>query len=252
MVTPGAPGFVDADPIKLERVVAHVLKNAIQYTPAGGRIEVAARIVRNNAWAEISVTDNGIGVAPEHLARLTERYYRVGPFVSGMGLGLSFCREVLDRHGGEIEIVSPPQGLPGGTQVLIRLPLSSPPLVMAVDDSITIRKLLERQLRLQGYAVSMCSDAEEALAAIVTKVPDLLVVDSVMPGKDGVELISIVKNGHALRHVPIVMITGAEVDRPKREILEELRVPVLGKPWTEEELTTCLEDAIYGKHYLER
>jgi two-component system, sensor histidine kinase and response regulator len=252
MATTDVPGFVDADPLKLDRVLANVLKNAIQFTPAQGRVEVGVSLIRDDTWGEVGITDNGPGVPVEHLPKLTERYHRVGEFVCGTGLGLALCKEVLDQHGGEIEILSPPPGRSGGTQALIRLPLAGPPSLLAVDDSQTIRLLLSRQLRSHGYDVTTCGCADEAVALMRESVPDLLIVDSVLPGRDGVELITDLKEDRAFRRVPIVMITGAEVDRPKREILEGLRIPVLGKPWDEEELIMCLEDAVYGKHYLER
>lgn len=245
-------GFVDADPLKLERVMVSVLKNAVHYAPSEGHVDVGVTLVRGGAWIEMSVTDDGPGVPPEHLSRLTERYYRVGEFVSGTGLGLALCKEILECQGGEIQLLSPPPGRAGGTQALIRLPLVSAPLAMAVDDSRSVRMLLERQLTLRGYAVALCESPVQALERLAASKPDLLIVDSVMPGMDGADLIARVKADHALRHVPVLMITGAEVDGEKRKILEEFRIPVLGKPWEEPELIACVEDTIYGKHYLER
>lgn len=245
-------GFVETDPLKLERVMVNVIRNAVHYAPPEGHVDIGVARVRGEDWIEMSVTDDGIGVAPEHLPRLTERYYRVGEFVSGTGLGLALCKEILDCMGGEIEILSPPPGGTRGTQVLIRLPVAPPPSVLAVDDSRTVQMLLERHLAAHGYKVQACGSAEEALALMAAGKPDMLIVDSVMPGMDGAELVARVKADHALRHLPVIMVTGAEIDGSRRAILEEFRIPVLGKPWKEHELIACIEDAIYGKHYLER
>jgi signal transduction histidine kinase/ActR/RegA family two-component response regulator len=246
------PGFVDADPLKLERVMVSVIKNAVHFTPPEGHVDIEVAHLRQDAWIEMRVTDNGIGVPPEHLPRLTERYYRVGEFVSGTGLGLALCKEILGCMGGEIEILSPPPGRPKGTQALIRLPLAPPPAVLAVDDSRTVQMLLERHLKSRGYTVTTCGSAEQALTLLAADKPDILLVDSMMPGMDGAELIARVKADHTLRHLPVIMITGAEIGGAHRTILEEFRIPVLGKPWKQEELIACIEDAIYGKHYLER
>jgi CheY-like chemotaxis protein len=197
------------------------------------------------------VTDDGPGVPPEDLPRLAERYYRVGAFVKGMGLGLAFCKEILDLHGGELEVLSPPPGRSGGTQVSIRVPLAEAPTAMIIDDSQTIRMLVERQLTRHGYRVRACEDAETALAALRASPPDIVIVDSVMPGMRGVELISRVKSIHALRPIPILMLTGAELDGATRDILEGYMIPVLGKPWKQDELVRCVEDATYGKSYLQ-
>ena len=249
---PEAPGFVDADPLKLQRVMLSVIQNAIQYSPPEGRVDIGVAPIRGGTWMETSITDEGPGIPPEHLPRLTDRYYRVGEFVSGTGLGLNLCKEILGLMGGEIELLSPPPGKAQGTRALIRLPLTSAPTVLAVDDSRSIQMLLEQHLRLHGYAVVSCGSPEQALKLMTTSKPDLLISDSVMPGMDGTDLVVRIKSDYTLRHVPIIMITGAEIAGENRKILEEFRIPVLGKPWAEAKLISCIEDAIYGKHYLER
>jgi CheY-like chemotaxis protein len=229
-----------------------VAQNAVGYTPEGGRIDVEFRLVRDGQWVELCVVDNGVGVPPEHLPKLMTRYYRVGEQVKGTGIGLALCRELLELHGGEIEIASPPPGRSQGTAVTVRLPLVAPPKVLAVDDCRTILMLLRRQLGAEGYEVITCGDGEEGLKLVKSCKPDLLITDSVLPEVEGVEMISRVKADHELRHMPILLITGAEVDRSRRELLEEFRIPALGKPWRQEELLTCVEDALFGKDYLAR
>lgn len=245
-------GFVNADPVKLERVIVSVVRNAVHYTPEGGHVDIEVHFVRAGAWLELSVTDDGVGVAPEHLPQLTDRYFRVGEFVSGTGLGLALCKEILERMGGEIELLSPPPGRASGTQVLIRLPSVSAPVILAVDDSKTVLGVLELHLRAQGYSVVGCGNGELALDILSASPPDLLIVDAVLPRMNGTELVTRVKANHALRHLPILMVTGAEIAGEMRKTLEDFRIPVLGKPWEERELIACVEDTIYGKHYLER
>ncbi len=249
---PDAAGFVEADPLKLERVILSVIQNAVRYAPSGGHVALDVHPLRDGRWIELSVTDDGPGIPPEHLPHVMQRYYRVGELVSGTGLGLALCKEILERQGGEIELASPPPGRAHGTQALIRLPLVSPPVVLAVDDSPTIQLLLRKDLSAHGYEAVICGSAEQALAELARAAPDLLLVDAVLPGMDGVELVSSVKANRDLRHIPIVMVTGAEVDGAKRDIVEDFRIPVIAKPWAEDELIACLEDAIYGKHYLAR
>ena len=91
--------------------VGNLVNNAIRYTPAGGRIEVSW-VARNGGDAVLEVRDNGIGIAREHLPRLTERFYRVDGSRSretgGTGLGLAIVKHVMQRHGGELEVESEP------------------------------------------------------------------------------------------------------------------------------------------------
>src|SRR5262249_36769275 len=96
---------------ELQSAIANLVNNAVRYTPEGGRIDVTWR-VRPDQAGEIEVRDNGIGIAREHLPRLTERFYRVDGSRSrdtgGTGLGLSIVKHVAQRHGGELAVQSEP------------------------------------------------------------------------------------------------------------------------------------------------
>ena len=82
----------------------------------------------------LEVIDNGIGIAPQHIDRVTDRYFRVGEQVGGAGLGLSITREILQRHGGWLKVASPPPGGSCGTHVSLHVPVV-PPAPPAPDPS---------------------------------------------------------------------------------------------------------------------
>jgi two-component system phosphate regulon sensor histidine kinase PhoR len=109
---------------ELQSAVANLVNNAVCYTPAGGRIEVQWR-VRGDGAGEIDVSDSGIGIAREHLPRLTERFYRVDGSRSrdtgGTGLGLAIVKHVVQRHGGELDVQSEPGK---GSRFRLALPAS--------------------------------------------------------------------------------------------------------------------------------
>lgn len=120
--------FVDApssvmlpvDPLRLEQVLTNVLDNAIKYSPEGGPITVD--VSEADDWVQITVTDRGIGVPPEHRARVFDRFYQVDPRpdrLGGMGLGLYISRQIVELHGGRLEMEFPEEG---GTRVRIHLP----------------------------------------------------------------------------------------------------------------------------------
>jgi len=96
---------------ELLSAITNLVNNAVRFTPEGGSIEVAWRLLPEGA-GELSVTDTGIGIAREHLPRLTERFYRIDGSRSrdtgGTGLGLSIVKHVTQRHGGELDIQSEP------------------------------------------------------------------------------------------------------------------------------------------------
>lgn len=108
---PGEPVWVWADPGRLAQVLLNLVGNALKFTPPGGRIEVSLA-ASETAW-RIEVTDTGIGIDPEHLPKLFQRFYQVDSSSTrskgGAGLGLSIARSIVEAHGGEIGVRSVPQ-----------------------------------------------------------------------------------------------------------------------------------------------
>lgn len=108
------------DEARIKQVVGIILDNAIRHTPAGGKIEILLQQIQRNA--QLTVTDTGEGIPPEHLAKIFERFYQVDPARNkdGSGLGLSIAKCIVESHRGTIQALSKPRS---GTTFLIRLPL---------------------------------------------------------------------------------------------------------------------------------
>ncbi len=104
---PAPPIYVHADIERLAQVVTNLLTNAINYTPPGGRIEVRLTRVRDvDDLALVEVEDTGIGIAEEHLPHIFQPFYRVVSQIDGSGLGLSITQEIVELHGGDIDVTS--------------------------------------------------------------------------------------------------------------------------------------------------
>ena len=99
---------VEGDPDRLKQLALNLVDNAMRYTPPGG--DVTLDVVRKNDWAVLRVRDTGVGIPPEHLPRIFERFYRVDRprtrQAGGTGLGLAICKWVAEAHGGRIEVES--------------------------------------------------------------------------------------------------------------------------------------------------
>ncbi|HEY3232983.1 MAG TPA: GAF domain-containing sensor histidine kinase, partial [Roseiflexaceae bacterium] len=106
--TPDAPLIIEGDALRLEQVLQNLIGNAIKYSPAGGLVSV--RVERRSEWAYVDVTDQGIGIPQEAVAKLFERFYRAsnvdGRGIGGMGIGLYVVKEIVTLHGGKIAVTS--------------------------------------------------------------------------------------------------------------------------------------------------
>ena len=209
-------GPVSGDSDRLQQVFWNLISNAIKFTPRGGRVYV--RLSRPNSHVELVVKDTGIGIRPEFLPFVFERFRQADSSTTrtygGLGLGLAIVRHIVELHGGTVEATSPGEGL--GATFTIGLPLAplaarsvpaestdrlfpaaaSPPSspldgirVLVVDDDEDSRDLLEHALTQHGAAVVTAGSAAEAVAAIERAVPDVVVSDIEMPGEDGYALI---------------------------------------------------------------
>jgi signal transduction histidine kinase len=117
--------IVNGDKVKLRQLFINILENAVRYTPTGGNISVLLEKKDSNAVTAIS--DTGIGIPPEHLPHIFERFYRVDKARSradgGVGLGMAIAKYIADSHGGKIEVESQ---VGKGTTITVTIPLKNP------------------------------------------------------------------------------------------------------------------------------
>ena len=186
------------DYVEIAQVLVNLIENAVKYTPAGTPIAVSARMVPGAV--EIAVHDDGPGIPPESQRRLFEKFYRArsGTSAPGSGIGLSISKGLVEAHGGTISVESAPGA---GTTFRFTLPLVTETVgtqrdgnmsgerVLVIDDEPQIRRALRTALDAHGYAVEVAADGAAGLEAIATWAPDAIVLDLVMPGIDGFEVL---------------------------------------------------------------
>jgi signal transduction histidine kinase/ActR/RegA family two-component response regulator len=209
-----ATGVIVADPDRVQQIVWNLLSNAIKFTPKDGTIELAA--ARNGDDVEIVVRDTGIGIHPDFVPYVFERFRQadVGSRrqYGGLGLGLAIVRHLVELHGGHVRAESPGEGL--GTTIRLVLPARAvqrdaapavpaapePPRhvgrgrldgvrVLVVDDEPDARDLFRSILHKAGAEVDVAESAAAALAIMAARPPRVLVTDIEMPGRDGYELL---------------------------------------------------------------
>jgi PAS domain S-box-containing protein len=210
---PGA-GETLGDAGRLQQVAWNLLANAIKFTPAGGRVEVS--LEQDESTVRLQVSDTGIGIRPEHLPRIFERFWQVDSSSTraygGLGLGLALVRHLVELHGGQVMVHSDGPGKGATFKVVLPLrsakarsgaarPRSTPPpaaearsrrqglRILVVDDEADVRDLLAALLQQQGAEVKTLHSARAALELLEHWTPDVLVSDIGMPEEDGYELI---------------------------------------------------------------
>jgi len=233
---PGTPLPLMADPTRLTQVISNLLNNAARYTPRGGRIALAARVEGDEAL--ITVTDNGIGIAPDALEAVFKMFTQVGqaqqPGSGGLGIGLSLVRSLVELHGGSVRAAS--AGTNAGSVFTVRLPLASAPAhpvppvqtaapaealpassVLVVDDNRDAAETLAALLSMLGHSAPVANDGHQALRMLPSLMPDVIFLDLGMPGLSGYEVASAIRADARYAGVRLVALTGwgGESDRER-------------------------------------
>ena len=211
-----AAGPVVGDPARLQQVTWNLLSNAIKFTPHGGRVEV--RLFRDGDHAGLVVKDDGVGIAPDFLPHVFERFRQADSSrtraFGGLGLGLAIVRHLVEAHGGTVGASS--EGTGKGAAFTVRLPIGTrlaasephvraveaipaPPgrelvglggvEVLVVDDDADSLELVREALLQAGASVRGARSAREALEALREAPPGVLLSDIAMPDEDGYALI---------------------------------------------------------------
>jgi signal transduction histidine kinase/DNA-binding response OmpR family regulator len=234
---PGAPLWIEGDPVRLAQILANLLNNAARYTDPGGRISLSAALA--GGAVKISVRDNGTGIAPEAQPRLFEMFSREsrssGRNQGGLGIGLALARRLAEMHGGGIEAKSDGPGK--GAEFIVTLPLATeqrpaeaagaprgaalkPRRILVVDDNHDAAESLSMVLKFLGADVRVARDGPEALAAFEAYDPAVVLLDIGLPGMDGYEVARRIRSGFPSRRAALVALTGWGQDKDRREARE--------------------------------
>ncbi len=236
--------FVNCDAQKIERVVLNLVGNAIKFTPKDGCVKVkVGEDESHEGFVRVVVDDDGIGIPPDAVSHVTERYYTVGDQPSGSGLGLAISKEIVGMHDGELAVESPVPGTKVGTRISYRLPIAEPPTVLIVDDDPAVLRSLDEQIVEHGYRVLAARGGEEALVLVESESPDVVILDLVLPDIEGSEVILRLKGDSATVRIPILVLTGAHLSRAKADVLRNFGIPAISKPWDETELLDGVANA---------
>jgi len=227
----GEAAMLLADTRRVQQIIANLLQNAIKFTPEGGRIMVS--LARVDAWAELTVTDSGIGIPADRLPRIFDRFSQADSSRTrehgGMGLGLSIVRHLAEGHGGTVAAHS--EGPGKGARFVVRLPMAPAQMhdelpggssqilnqslrglrILIVDDEVGGREAIAHLLAAAGAETTAVASASEALQLLESERYDALVSDIAMPGTDGYTLVRELRVIEGARRLPrtlAIALTG--------------------------------------------
>ncbi len=272
---PGGTGVLGS-PERLQQVVWNLLSNAIKFTPDGGRVQIS--LTESDGNAEIRVEDEGIGIDPDFLPHVFERFRQKNPTSArkhgGLGLGLAIARHIVEYHGGKITAANrtegrgavftvtlptsdrgapesrraPPPEPPAGEEAAA--PLAPRPLTgvraLLVEDEPDSRELLAMLLTGCGAEVRVASSAAEALQLLGQERSNLLISDIAMPGETGYDLIERIRAlaPEAGGAIPAIAVTAYTSPEDARRALRAGYHAHLSKPLQLRELVRLVAELV--------
>ncbi|MDO6738220.1 two-component regulator propeller domain-containing protein [Wenyingzhuangia sp. 2_MG-2023] len=258
----------------IERIVFNLLSNSFKHTSSQGIIKIKAEIeiIANKKWIKIDVIDNGKGIEPKDIDNIFERFYQLGSAdgdIKGGGIGLSFCKSLVDLMEGEIFAKSNPgvetcftvkipsknnedlevspvkknnkplvnEWKPVSSKIEEKLVPSDEqqnkekPSILVVEDEKDIQNFLNNELSLK-YNVTIANNGIEALEILKIKEPLLIVSDVMMPEMNGYELCENLKKNPETWHIPVLMLTALGTIEDTIKGLEYGADEYLSKPFS--------------------
>jgi signal transduction histidine kinase len=237
---------VMGDRVRLEQVFTNLLDNASKYTPEGGHIHIQLDVLETDTGpqAVVTLTDSGRGIAPEQLPQVFNLFYQVpqseARIGTGLGIGLTLVRSLVESHGGTIAVRS--EGLGKGSEFELRLPTQpeaaelavqdarqsasmrrrlsrASRTVLIVEDNIDAREMLETLCRGWGYRVELAEDGLTGVALALSLEPEVALVDIGLPGIDGYEVARRIRAARPNGDVKLIALTGYGLPAQRQKAL---------------------------------
>ncbi len=258
---PSQPVFLDADPVRLAQLVGNLLNNACKFTPRGGRISLM--VAQDGEQLVLKVRDSGIGIAADQLTRIFEMFTQVDTSLersqSGLGIGLTLVKNLVEMHGGTVEAHS--AGVGQGSEFVVRLPIvadamespptavnessfTSAPRILVVDDNRDSADSLATLLKLAGSKTHTAYDGLEAVEAVAAFRPDVVLLDIGLPKLNGYEAARKIREQPQGDEIVLIALTGWGQETDRRRSSEAGFNRHLVKPVEYDQLTKLLSELV--------
>ncbi|HEY9826872.1 MAG TPA: PAS domain S-box protein [Stenomitos sp.] len=264
------------DERRIKQVLINLLSNAVKFTDNQGCITLAVQILNKpeagqaTSWLRFAIQDTGIGIATENLSKLFQPFIQVDSALNrqyeGTGLGLALVKQIVDLHGGEVEVTSEvgvgscftidlpftatelltselTAPMPSGHDLIPLDPASSPLILLAEDNEESIMTI-SLYLEMHGYRLLVASNGQEAIALTQHELPDLILMDIQMPVMDGLEAIQHIRRLPNFAHIPIIALTALAMTGDQERCLAAGANDYLSKPVKLKQLTALIQQLL--------
>lgn len=286
------PAWIDVN--NFDKVLINILSNAFKYTPRGGHIDItltegedAGALPPLVRYVEIAVSDSGIGIDPDKIEKIFDRFYRIENeitgAVAGAGIGLHLCRTLVTLHHGTISARNHVGAT--GCEFIIRLPAGADHLtaeelqavtarmapgyevpvtplsdknvsknrsditVAVVEDDVDVREYLRHELS-EKYNVITFANGNEALENIIADAPEIVISDVMMPGLDGLSLCRKIKQNPNINHIPVILLSAKVENEDRMTGLQAGADSYMSKPVSMEVLMSTIAGMIANRKLL--
>lgn len=263
--------LIYADSKRLQQILSNLISNAVKFTPDGGAIKLGVRRA-GASRVEFFVRDTGVGIRPEALSRIFDRFSQADTSTTrrygGLGIGLSVVRGLVELHNGHVRAKSDGEGR--GATFIITFPAMARPSetadsragnrhsgdlvrrakapgrrrVLVVDDSPDTLAILKVMIESGGYEVETAESTDGALEVARNSSPDVIVTDIGMPDRDGFELLEEVRADASLAHLPLIAVTGFASSSDREAALRAGFSTHLAKPVEQPALVRAIDEAL--------
>ncbi|QQL48406.1 response regulator [Mucilaginibacter ginkgonis] len=275
-----APSHILVDKVRVEQVIKNLLSNAFKFTPEEGQISVTASAGKTPGTISFSVKDSGIGIPADKQKLIFEAFQQADGSTSrkygGTGLGLSISRELANLLGGNLSLISEPGK---GSEFILTIPVTAaeqvakqeetvptvesfepaevqmpvlarpqnidpnrPPTVVIVEDDKNFADILENYAKDHGYNAILVNEGTNAVQIIADNMPDAVILDIMLPGKDGWQILKELKQVSDLKDIPVHLMSAGEA--AEKKVKSEGAISFMKKPIKAEAIDKLFGDII--------
>ncbi|MDL2304456.1 substrate-binding domain-containing protein [Bacteroides sp. OttesenSCG-928-D19] len=272
------------DKENMEKIYFNLLSNAFKHAGSNITITLREETINNKQYARISIHNDGTEIPADKIDKLFNYFYKVNPTDTGTGIGLAFTKVLVDIHHGQIDVES---SAGNGTTFHITLPVEQEgeksekdeytvgyierqlaaetlvestdplsnkvdedkPLLLIIEDSSDIRNFVRTMLE-KDYSIIEAPDGNAGIEKAAKNIPDIIICDVLMPGKDGFEVCRILKDNIMTSHIPVIMLTACSLDEQKATGFECGADAYISKPFNIELLEIRIRKLIENRKNL--